>query len=232
MTKSESNFIGIIKITNYTDKDKLLDIINKYLSDNYQQKDLYEIEKEAPYLLILNFHSKTEIAKCIARHLQLLKLDNKLFPKINISLHIKILNHSFNKQNTNQKSMKKTNTITNIILPKLENNLSRNRNLSTNIFNFKIGMPKKSNKKIFESMFLPQGPYQDKYEIIKEENRKNKALWLNKKGFNPFVGKETILKNSHMIKNYVNLDPTESPLSYKFRKDERAKWVGEHDFYV
>ena len=226
----ENNFTGIIKITNYMDKDKLLQKINKFLSNKCQQKDAYTIEKETPDLLILNFHSETEAAKCTSRFLKLLKLENKFFSNIGVFLNIKTLKHPVTKPNTNKKKLQKINTASNIILPKLNNILSRSKNFSMN--DFKSIEPKKSKMKIFESIFLAQGPYKDRYEMLLEEDQKNKALWLNKKGFNPFVGKETILKNSHMIKNYVNLDPTESPLSYKFRKDERAKWVGEHDFYV
>ena len=228
--KSENNFAGIIKIANYTDKDKLLEEINKFLSTNYHKKDFYNIAKETPDLLILNFHSETEVAECTSRFLKLLKLENKLFSNISIFLHIKILNHPTNKRKINLKTLQKTNTTSSIVLPKLNNILSKSKNFSTN--DFKSRELKRSNLKSFESIFLAQGPYKDKYEIIKEENRRNKALWLNKKGFNPFVGKETILKNSHMIKNYVNLEPTKSPLSYRFRTEQKSKWVGEHDFYV
>ena len=71
----------------------------------------------------------------------------------------------------------------------------------------------------------------NKNEIIYEENRKNKAKWLNKKGFIPYIGKETILKNTHMIDNILYKEPAQDN-NFKFRSVQKYKWVGKHDFFA
>ena len=86
--------------------------------------------------------------------------------------------------------------------------------------------------KIYESIFLGGGPYLDKYDFIKEDARKNKAQWINKKGFIPYIGKETILKNSHMIENYLSLEPASPNNVYNFRQIQKSKWVGKDNFYA
>ncbi len=86
--------------------------------------------------------------------------------------------------------------------------------------------------KIYESIFLGGGPYLDKYDFIKEDARKNKAQWINKKGFIPYIGKETILKNAHMIENYLSLEPANPNNVYNFRQIQKSKWVGKDNFYA
>ena len=234
--RAENDFEGVVKISNIeNNKEKIIEEVNKYIEEHYQKPDLYVLEKETPKRLILNFHTNTEIAGCISRYLKLLQLENPDFSNIKVNLNVSIVNTNSKQQNENEEksdSIKK-NTFTNrchtLSCEKLNVVLSKSHNFSLNDFN-KNG--KSRNMKVFESIFLSPGPYRDPYEKLKEENRKNKALWMNKKGFDACVGKETILKNSHFIKNYVNLEPAQKPILNIFRQDEKSKWVGRHNFYV
>ena len=65
---------------------------------------------------------------------------------------------------------------------------------------------------------------------IVEEAKKNKALWINQKGFNQYISKETVLKNSHMIKNYIYTEPLQEN-DYNFRQIQKTKCVGKNDFF-
>ena len=71
----------------------------------------------------------------------------------------------------------------------------------------------------------------DKNDIEKENLRKNKAQMINKKEFIPYISKQTVLKNAHMIENYLSLEPAR-PNNFQFREVQKSKWVGEHNFYV
>ena len=234
--KPENNFKGLVKISNIGDnKDKIIEEVNNYIDKNYKKSDLYVLEKESPRKLVLNFHSNTGVANCISRNLKLLQLENPTFSNMTVDMNVSIVNPisklkndsidkspSFRKKTYISKTPMRSNQKLNLIL-------SNSHNFSLNNFNKN---DKSRNMNIFESIFLAPGPYKDKYDIIKEENKKNKALWINKKGFNAFVGKETILKNANFIKNYVNLGPAEEPTSNIFRKVQKSKWVGKHNFYV
>ena len=68
-------------------------------------------------------------------------------------------------------------------------------------------------------------------EEKKEKMAKNEAKWLNKKGFIPYIGKETILKNTHMIDNILYKEPAQDN-NFKFRSVQKYKWVGKHDFFA
>ena len=75
--------------------------------------------------------------------------------------------------------------------PRLNKLLRRSYNFNRLNMN-KCMSPENSKMKIYESIFLG-GPYLNRNEIIYEENRKNKAQWLNKKGFVPYIRKLLML---------------------------------------
>lgn len=248
MKNDENTFEAKIRITNfYPNKDKLKEEISNYLSSNYNDVE-YQIELETDKLLILNFTNKTEVANCLLRKLKLMKIENKNFPQLTTSLKVHIKNSISEQKKQNKEQGIGTGTESNLNKKSFTSrtNLGTKGNLANKRYNsststidankYKNYNPSKdihrSRAKIYESIFLDCGPYLDKYELEKEENRKNKAQWINKKGFNQFVGKSYILKNSNTIENYVNRDPSESPLVYNFRVNQKSKWVGKKNFYV
>ena len=91
--------------------------------------------------------------------------------------------------------------------------------------------PDNNKMKIYESIFLG-GPYVDKSNFLYEDQRKNKAQWINQKGFIPYISKQTILKNAHMIDNILYKEPALKNPSYNFRQVEKTKWVGKTGFYA
>ena len=54
-------------------------------------------------------------------------------------------------------------------------------------------------------MFLGQTPYMDENDRRKLEEKKSKLLWIDKRGFNQFVGKATTHRNENYISNYVEV---------------------------
>ena len=236
----ENEFEASIKITNFPSKEKIIEKINNYLDKNKkdEKENLYEIEKETENSLLLNFHKNTEIANYVVRKLKLLQLENKNYSKIDCHLAIKVINQrEKNDENKNVKSNpKKKKNDYNVYNIDTKNNPRMNKlldkSLNFNKRNINKYLSPDSNKmKIYESIFLNGGPYIEKNEIAKEEARKNKAQWLNKKGFIPYIGKETILKNSHMIENYLSKEPAQ-PNNFQFREIQKSKWVGKNNFYV
>ena len=230
----ENEFEGSIKITNFPSKEKIIEKINLYL-EKYKKE-----EKETSTSLLLNFHKNTEMANYVIRKLKLLQMENQNYSKINCHLAIKVINqrekNEKNDEGKNEKSNKTKKNNYNVYNIDTKNNPRLNKLLDKSL-NFnkrninKYLSPDNNKMKIYESIFLNGGPYIERNDIAKEEARKNKAQWLNKKGFIPYIGKETILKNSHMIENYLSKEPAQSN-NFQFREIQKSKWVGKNNFFV
>ena len=252
INKDDNEFEGKLKITNFSSKEDLLQKINSYCQKYAKEENesLYDIEKEKSNLIILNFHKNSELASYINRKLKLLQIENSDFSDLNFNLIIKVINPRNEKYKQEKKEREKSeekeksNEIKNKRRqnnsyikdvynvdaknnPRLNKLLNKSLNFNKKNMN-KYMSPENNKMKIYESIFLG-GPYLNKYDIIKEENRKNKALWLNKKGFMPYISKETIVKNYHMIDNILYKEPAQDK-SYPFREVQKSKWVGKNDF--
>ena len=247
----KNTFEGRLKITGFPSKDSIIEKINLYI-DKYKSKEkqkLYDIEKETSNSILLNFHQSTEMANYINTKLTLLKMGNNKYSKMDCHLSTKIIipnqnqNEKNDKKENNEMGKKTQKSFKEIKIKKIgdfssidtKKNPKMNRllNKSLNFINKNVNRyfsPQSNKMKIYESIFLG-GPYLEKRDFERKEAIKNKSQWINKKGFIPYIGKETILKNSHMIKNYINLEP-HSNNKYIYRPVERTKWVGKHNFYA
>jgi hypothetical protein len=254
--KDENEFEGKIKITNFISKKEILDKINLFC-EKYRTEEkgsLYDIEKENTNLLLLNFHKNIDLANFINNKLKLLQIENTDFSEINFNLMIKIVNpkNEKYKQEKKEKSKEKENEkeekqiknkrkqkiyiknytkdVYNIDTknnPRLNKLLNKSLNFNKKNMN-KYMSPENNKMKIYESIFLG-GPYLEKSEFEYKDHMKNKAQWINKKGFIPYISKQTILKNAHMIENILSKEP-DQPKAFNFRQIEKSKWVGKNDF--
>ena len=247
--KDNNEFEAKIKISNFQSKEKLLDKINLYSTLKKKEEEgnsSYEIEKETSNMLLLNFHKNTELANYVNNKLKLLQIEKSNFSDLKINLIIKVKNpflekqkHDKNEKETNEEKNKrrekkfKTNITDDIFNIDTKNNPSLNKLLSKSL-NFsrkninKCSNPENNKFKVYESIFLG-GPYLSKLDMIQEENRKNKEQWLNKKGFNPYISKKTILNNSYKMGNILFDEPAQDN-KFKFRSVQKSKWVGKRDF--
>ena len=245
--KDTNEFEGRVKITGFSSKESLLEKINLYLESykSEEKESLYVIEKETSKSILLNFKKNTELANYIIRKLKLLQMGNQNFAKLNCHLAIKVISPNQNEksekkeksenENENEKSPKKTKKndykdIYNIDAknnPKMNKLLNKSLNFNKRNMN-KYLSPENNKMKIYESIFLG-GPYLEKSEFEYKDHMKNKAQWINKKGFIPYISKQTILKNAHMIENILSKEP-DQPKVFNFRQIEKSKWVGKNDF--
>ena len=244
-SKIKNEFEAKIKITNFPSKEEILDKINSYCNSNKKEEEEerspYDIEKETSNMILLNFGKNTEVANYINSKLKLLQIENSNFSNINCNLKIKIKNPNGGKENNEnkdtqeeqKKKIKNKNPKNEIYSIDAKNNQKLNKFLNKSLHFNKRNINKylnpDSNKmKIYESIFLG-GPYINQYELANKENRKNKELWLNKKGFVPYISHQTILKNAHMIDNILYREPLKDH-RFNFRSVEKTKWIGKHDF--
>ena len=243
--KNKNEFEAKIKISNFPSKEEIIEKVDLFCNKNKakdEKTSLYDIEKENSNMILLNFHQNTELANYINRELKLLQIEKSNFSNINVNLKIKINNpnnikkkqetkENENKENLNIKKKNinkndiinidtKNNPFLNKILSKSLNFNRKNINKCSNFENNKL--------KIYESIFLG-GPYLNKNDLVQEKKRKKKEQWLNKKGFNPCISKNTIIKNAHMMEHILYQEPAQEN-KINFRSVEKTKWVGKHDF--
>ena len=74
-------------------------------------------------------------------------------------------------------------------------------------------------------------PYLPDEEYVKQQYRENKKRWINKQNFNVFVGKATSNK-AYMIKNYVQMTHSITPVLHSFRPIQKDKWMSKKRFMV
>ena len=244
-----NEFEGKIKITGFPSKDAIIEKIDNYLSKykTNETENIYDIENETSSSILLNFHKNTEIANFINRKLKLLQITNDNYSKLNCHVTVNVISPNQNEKKDENKDgkeakekspkenkVKKKNKyeIYNIDTknnPKMNKLIGKSLNFSKRNIN-KYLSPENNKMKIYESIFLG-GPYLEKAEYERAEARKNKAQWINKKGFNQYISKQTILKNSHMIENYLSLEPAQDN-NFNFRPIQKTKWVGKTDFFA
>ena len=74
-------------------------------------------------------------------------------------------------------------------------------------------------------------PYLSEEELQKKKYRENKKKWISKNNFNVYVGKATT-NRSYIIKNYVQMTPSQPPVLYSFRPIHKDKWISKKGFIV
>jgi len=206
--KNELIYKGIITIQKFNDLNYIKKFIENFIESKIYYDKNYKIEKNNENLIIL--FDNSDLAYDLLKNLQIEKIHEEKIKNCNISLSLGELNKK--KQLHPLKESKKKNYSMDF----------RKKNLLTDP---KINLSK---KEIFKKSIFIDEPYIDPYEKEKLEKRKNKLLWIDKKGFR-FIGKYTINKNDHYKPNY---SPSQFILNYKYRVEDKKKWLGKHNFLV
>ena len=211
MKNNEYIYKGIIKIQNFSDYN----YIQKYIGNLIQSKICfdkgYKIEKNNDNITII--FDNSDLAYDVLKNLQIEKIHNQKMKNCDINLSLG--------EFTNKKQL----------LHPLKNSKRINHSMDFRKKNFLTESNNKINlsrKDIFKKSIFIDDPYIDPYEKQKLEERKNKQLWLDKKGFR-FIGKYTINKNDHYKPDY---SPSQFILNYKFRVVDKKKWLANHNFLV
>ncbi len=72
------------------------------------------------------------------------------------------------------------------------------------------------------------GPYMTYEDMRRKEDIENKKKWVSKYAFQNKVGKSAMIP----ISNYVRLTPSNPPVVYVFRPDEKKKWISDKGFLI
>ena len=224
----EPNFVANINILNFPSLEKIINLIDDFFKNKFLEKEYtYQLKSQNNLIIILQ---NSDFAFSLIKKLKLEQLTNPIFEKMISNLSLGVINPYKNKSIQNKKSFNnskkfsklKKNTSMPLIITKINLN-KKNLNSDRKI------LYKKNNN---NSIFLPKGPYIDEYQMRINDEKKNKSLWLNKNGFNQFAAKATGIKIRNYINNYVSKSPSEFPLQYKFREENKEKWIIKKNFLL
>ena len=227
-----ATFLAKLKIENFPSRVELLNLIDSFLSSSEYPTNYRAINQDNHIILMIH---NPDVAYAIIKRLKTEQMKNSLYSKIKTSLALTPLNQNPNKSFEKTKSVSKSTAAldTSGIKKTKQTSLTKKKkkmNTETNVVKYKVNNNK--NKKVFTSMFLGQTPYMDENDRRKLEEKKSKLLWIDKRGFNQFVGKATTHRNENYISNYVNETPSEPPVTYKFREIHKEKWIGKSTFFL
>lgn len=221
--------ISLIKITKFPSRIELIDDFNSFLSFNTPKEDYNIINKPNEILFVIKDQNLAyDFFKFVNKKIT----DNPLYINTECFLCFKKSKETYSTPSI-IKYKKKTSNYTNV---KSKLYLNKRNNIKLNHYFVNKGYSSISdyekkhwaNIKDKAGIIENDSPYVDNLSKEYREKKINEKKWVTKKNFNIFVGKATSINNSlsSEIKNYVIRTPSLPPITYKFRQEQRNKWVG------
>jgi hypothetical protein len=216
-----NNCYTIVTIKNFPSRNEILLFFNKFIITNKINSD-YKIENTSNCINLKFLES--DIGYLFVEQLKKSIISNELYKNLSIKI-------------TEKQSKLKSKSTSNIfskrnkgIIPiSNSSNLTLSRNKITDNSYYHIHMLDISKKAGVITNSSPYINFLHKEYLDKIENKKK---WVCNKDFITSVGRAENNKNIFIIKNYVNITPSNSPLLYKFRNENKTKWMSKKGFIL
>ena len=216
-----NNCYTIVTIKNFPSRNEILLFFNKFIITNKINSD-YKIENTSNCINLKFLES--DIGYLFVEQLKTSIINNELYKNLSIKI-------------TEKQSKLKSKSTSNIfskrnkgIIPiSNSSNLTLSRNKITDNSYYHIHMLDISKKAGVITNSSPYINFLHKEYLDKIENKKK---WVCNKDFITSVGSAENNKNIFIIKNYVNITPSNSPLLYKFRNENKTKWMSKKGFIL
>ena len=216
-----NNCYTIVTIKNFPSRNEILLFFNKFIITNKINSD-YKIENTSNCINLKFLES--DIGYLFVEQLKKSIINNELYKNLSIKI-------------TEKQSKLKSKSTSNIfskrnkgIIPiSNSSNLTLSRNKITDNSYYHIHMLDISKKAGVITNSSPYINFLHKEYLDKIENKKK---WVCNKDFITSVGRAENNKNIFIIKNYVNITPSNSPLLYKFRNENKTKWMSKKGFIL
>ena len=216
-----NNCYTIVTIKNFPSRNEILLFFNKFIITNKINSD-YKIENTSNCINLKFLES--DIGYLFVEQLKKSIINNELYKNLSIKitekqrkLKSKSTSNIFSKRNKG------------IIPISNSSNLTLSRNKITDNSYYHIHMLDISKKAGVITNSSPYINFLHKEYLDKIENKKK---WVCNKDFITSVGRAENNKNIFIIKNYVNITPSNSPLLYKFRNENKTKWMSKKGFIL
>ena len=216
-----NNCYTIVTIKNFPSRNEILLFFNKFIITNKINSD-YKIENTSNCINLKFLES--DIGYLFVEQLKTSIINNELYK--NLSIKITEKQRKLKSKSTSNIFSKRNKGITPI---SNSSNLTLSRNKITDNSYYHIHMLDISKKAGVITNSSPYINFLHKEYLDKIENKKK---WVCNKDFITSVGRAENNKNIFIIKNYVNITPSNSPLLYKFRNENKTKWMSKKGFIL
>ncbi len=216
-----NNCYTIVTIKNFPSRNEILLFFNKFIITNKINSD-YKIENTSNCINLKFLES--DIGYLFVEQLKKSIINNELYK--NLSIKITEKQRKLKSKSTSNIFSKRNKGITPI---SNSSNLTLSRNKITDNSYYHIHMLDISKKAGVITNSSPYINFLHKEYLDKIENKKK---WVCNKDFITSVGRAENNKNIFIIKNYVNITPSNSPLLYKFRNENKTKWMSKKGFIL
>ena len=216
-----NNCYTIVTIKNFPSRNEILLFFNKFIITNKINSD-YKIENTSNCINLKFLES--DIGYLFVEQLKTSIINNELYK--NLSIKITEKQSKLKSKSTSNIFSKRNKGITPI---SNSSNLTLSRNKITDNSYYHIHMLDISKKAGVITNSSPYINFLHKEYLDKIENKKK---WVCNKDFITSVGRAENNKNIFIIKNYVNITPSNSPLLYKFRNENKTKWMSKKGFIL
>ena len=217
-----NNCYTIVTIKNFPSRNEILLFFNKFIITNKINSD-YKIENTSNCINLKFLES--DIGYLFVEQLKTSIINNELYKNLSIKitekqskLKSKSTSNIFSKREKGN-----SHTTNNVNLSSLKNNVSK---IIDNSY-FHRHMLDISNK---AGVITNSSPYMNLLHKEYLDKIESKKKWVCNKDFITSVGRAINNKNIFVINNYVNITPSISPLLYKFRNENKKKWMSIKGF--
>ena len=214
----------IVSIENYPSRNEILLFFNDFIINNKINSD-YDIENSSNCIKIKFLES--EIGYLFVQQFKKSISGNEFYKNISIKINEKQKKLKLKSKSTSNIFSKRekgnSHTTNNVNLSSLKNNISK---IIDNSY-FHRHMLDISNK---AGVITNSSPYMNLLHKEYLDKIESKKKWVCNKDFITSVGRAINNKNIFVINNYVNITPSISPLLYKFRNENKKKWMSIKGF--
>ena len=210
---NNKNSSAIINIENFPSRNEIIifinnSIINNKINSNYEIGNFSDVIK-------INFSDKN-IGYLFMKEFKKSFHNNELYKNVSINLTEK--NHNFYNSKSTSNILLKSN---NRIYQKYnDSNILNNSYLHRHM----LDISKKA------GVITNSSPYMSLEHREYIEKLKNKKKWVSDRDFITSVGRPINNKKIFVIQNYVSITPSIPPVLYKFRNENKKKWMTTKGF--
>ena len=208
----------LLKITNVKNTKKLNEILKNFFKGKPKEKNYHiELKEQLINITLNNSNTGFELMKYLNKE----KLKNNELKELKCTMEILNKNDSNNK-NLNKKINKNE---------KERNEKIRKREKRSFTMREKLEKIKNIPKLPLANIISVSSPYLTEEERYKLEEKEKSKKNISKEKFVSYFGIATTRKEKG-IKNYVNLTPSLPVNQFKFRNEDKTKWVVKNNFKI
>lgn len=212
--------VSVVSVENFPSRVELYKLIDNILKESGMPLS-YRVENKDNSLKF--FFSSSESALEVIKKLNEEKMSNKYYNKLMVAL-------SFENKNNNTTKYTLTSITSKSHHPKstVSYKSYSSKDSSEEMSYIHRHMLDISSK---AGIMRNDSPYVEEERAFRLREKNKEKNNISKQRFNPYFSKATVVRNSsRFISNYVNLTPSIPVNQFKFRSNDKSKWMNKNGF--